>query len=185
MKLIVDKQSDHASPVAKDEIREYLKRLREEYVKNKRLIERCECDGQVCDIQMIISGEKEMDAVQEVNITTKSVEDTVRDALREVYSCLPKLREYLEAVCVCVRTDKIVEGVQAYAHLLPFLNRLALGLISIKKHGGADMSFDIDRFMEILKVQNDALAGKDYVRFSDSIEYTLIPQLDALLDKQG
>lgn len=113
--------------------------------------------------------------LKEVRFSTKTKEQLLKDALKEIVMNLPSLARDLTQVITALRKGDDKKGLEGYLNILPLLSTIILGLRSVEVGSNEDFGIDYPPLFECLKSINQAYENKDYVLLADSLEYVFLP----------
>lgn len=180
MNIFIDGDRSTLTAVPSADVQGYIGSLKERLRQGERLVESFVCEGKRYSNAEFLSDPAYFARMNEVNVITKSFSSVIQDAVKEAYEKLPALIKSLREMCRWVRKDKISEGLKAYMTMSVYLKTMLMGLASVKEASRGRFTFNAQETIDTVQEINDALKDKDYVRFSDSVEYRLIVLLEAM-----
>lgn len=143
--------------------------------KENRMIYKIEAEnGQLNPADLSKYAVKEL---KEVSFSTKTKEQLLKDALKEIVSNLPGLAKELSDIISCFRNGDDKKGQELYFKLLPLLNTVLMGLRAVEIGMNDDFKIDYADLSNCLKNINQSFENKDYVFLADSLEHVLLPWL--------
>lgn len=113
--------------------------------------------------------------IKEVRFLTKTKEQLLKDALKEIISNLPSLAKDLTQIIAALRKGDEKTGLEGYLNVLPLLNTIIMGLRAVEVGSGQEFGIDYPTLIDCLKNINQAYENKDYILLADSLEYVFLP----------
>lgn len=120
--------------------------------------------------------------LKEVRFSTKTKEQLLKDALKEIVANLPNLARDLTQIITSLRKGDDKKGLEDYLSILPLLNTIIMGLRSVEVGSGENFGIDYPVLIECLKNINQAYENKDYILLADSLEYAFLPWVKKMSD---
>jgi hypothetical protein len=175
MKVSIDGKEVAADAHSFLSLKEVFDYHKERLGKENRMIYKIEGEsGQLNPAELFKYAVKE---VKEVSFSTKTKEQLLKDALKEIVFNLPGLAKELSEVILSFRNGDEKKGQEQYFKILPLLNTVLMGLRAVEIGINEDFKIDYIELSNCLKNINQSFENKDYVFLADSLEYVLLPWL--------